>query len=402
MDLVHLPPHSLRLGQVLSFSVRDAQGKLLFAAGQVLSDTPQVRELIQSGGWVAAHETREYQRALAHKMDTLMHQGAPLAKIVQAEAEFRPDRPAARGIETGEAALWADLQLQTHTLLRDPARSELPGRLDELHRRLLERLDAQPDAALMLLIAEAGHDYQNYSARHGLLCLVLAELAARALDWPAAERQALGRAALTMNLAITLQQDRYAGQTELLSPAQRQQLQDHGERAAALLARQGVDDALWLNTVRLHHDAGPGALAGREPADRLARLLHRVDLYAARLSPRRSRPALSATQAARAIHLDELQQSDEAGAALLSAVGLYPPGSLVRLVSGEQGMVLRRGPRPNEPRVAALLGKSGTPLSDPVPRDTRQSAHAVAASLAPHELKLRLNYDKLLKAARSA
>ena len=47
--------------------------------------------------------------------------------------------------------------------------------------------------------------------------------------------------------------------------------------------------------------------------------------------------------------------------------------------------------------VAALLGKSGAPLSEPVPRDTRLPSQAIAASLAPHELKLLVNIEKLLK-----
>ncbi|MFN3861605.1 MAG: hypothetical protein ACK4R2_09055 [Roseateles sp.] len=113
--------------------------------------------------------------------------------------------------------------------------------------------------------------------------------------------------------------------------------------------------------MRLHHEAGPGPLA------------------------------------ARAVFLDELGQPDDAGAALIKAVGLYPPGSLVRLRNGEVGMVFKRGFSANEPLVAVLIGKSGSPLSAPVPRDTRLASQAIAASLAPAKLKLRVNLDTLLR-----
>jgi hypothetical protein len=149
--------------------------------------------------------------------------------------------------------------------------------------------------------------------------------------------------------------------------------------------------------VRLHHDAGPGPLGSRGDGERLARLLRRIDLFGARLAPRRSRNAMSGAAAARAVFLDELGQPDEAGAALIKTVGLYPPGSIVRLANGEVGIVFKRGFSANEPLVAALIGKSGSPLSNPVPRDTRLASQAITASLAPAELKLHVNLEALLK-----
>lgn len=396
MDLVHLPPNSLRVGQVLTFSVRDAEGKLLFASGQTLQNTPQVQALIERGAYVLAHETKEYQRAQLHKMDTLMHQGASLAEITRAEVEFRADR-ATRTVELSETAAWADLQLHAHTLLRDPARDTFLQRFEQLHEAVLARLAPHPDAVLTLLIFDSSQEQQNYSSRHALLSLVLSDLCARQLGWNAEWRGALTRAALSMNLSLTAQQDRMAAQADRPSPVQRQELVGHGDRSAELLRAQGVSDELWLGAVRLHHEAGPGPLAARSPAEQLARVLRRVDIFGARLAPRRSRKALPGASAARAVFLDEMQQPDEAGAALIKCVGLYPPGSLVRLANGEVGIVVRRGHSANEPLVAALLGKSGAPLSDPVPRDTRLATQAVAASLAPHELRLLINMDRLLK-----
>ncbi|OYU26682.1 MAG: phosphohydrolase [Burkholderiales bacterium PBB2] len=397
MELIQLPPHSLRVGQVLSFALRDAEGHLLFAAGQPLPNTPQVQALIARGAWVQAHETKEYQRALAHKMDTLMHQGAVLADIVKVQADFRQEK--AQKVELGEQAAWADLQMHAHSLLREPRVEDFKPRFQQLHNEALRRLLAKPDAVLMLLIFETSQNFQSYSDRHALLCLALAELCARQLGWPDDWRLALTQAALSMNLSITNQQDRLAAQTGQPSPAQQQELVSHGDRSAALLTSLGVRSELWLQTVCLHHDAGPGALAGRAPAEQLARLLRRIDIFGARLSPRRSRAAMAGASAARAVYLDELKQPDEAGAALIKTTGLYPPGSLVRLANGEVGIVFKRGHSATEPLVAALLGKSGSPLSEPVPRDTRLATQAISASLAPQELKLRINIERLLKLA---
>lgn len=401
MDLIPVPAHILRFGQELGFSLRDAEGHLLIARGQVLHNTPQLRAQLERGVFVHAHETREYQRALAHKMDTMVMQGAKLGEIAKAgaavEVEVMIDRAPAPP-STPQAA-WADLQLRAHALLREPRPEDFLPRLEPLLDEVLVRLEAQTDLALLLLVYEASQDFQYYSATHSLLSLVLAEQCARQLGWPEDVRRVLARAALCMNIAITTLQDRLAGQTEVLAETHRAELAAHGDRGAEMLRALGLTDSLCLQVVRLHHEAGPGALAARAMPEQMARVLRRADIFGARLSPRRSRRALSGAAAARAAYLDELNKPDEAGAALIKAVGLYPPGSLVRLANGEVGVVVRRGFSANEPMVAALLGKSGAPLSEPVPRDTRLATHAIAASLAPHELKLLVNLEKLVKLA---
>ena len=396
MDLISIPPNTLRVGQVVPFGIRNAEGKLLIAGGQLLQNTPMVQDLIKFGAYALAHEAKEYQRALNHKMDTLMHQGAALTDIVQARVDIIQEKPAPKP-DLGEQAAWADLQMKAHTLLREPRAADFLSRFEHIRNEALARLLHRPDATLMLLTYEVSQDFQYYSAKHGLLCLALAELCSRQLGWNDEWRLALGQAALSMNLSISAHQERMASQVEALTPAQRMALEAHGAKAAEALTGFGVRADLWLATVQHHHDAVPGPMAQRAPAEALARLLRRIDIFAARLSPRRSRKAQSGAAAARAVYLDETGKPDEAGAALIKTVGLYPPGTVVKLANGEVGLVFKRGYSASEPMVAALLGKSGNPLSAPVQRDTRLAAQAVAASIAPHELKLRVNLDQMLK-----
>ena len=396
-ELIPLPARSLRPGMTLPYNLFDANGKLLFARGQVLRDSPLVRGLVEGGAWVNAEDTVEYQRALAHRLDTLVLQDVPLASIAKADASFRLDTSAPVKIELGPREAWSDLQLRTHALLREAEPVDFAGRLGQLRDAALKRLHAHPDAALTLLIFESSQEYAGYSARHALLTLLLADLVAVQLQLGPELREALQGAALTMNYGAGAAQDQLAAQVDPATPAQRQAMTAHGERAAERLARAGIADEAWLTAVRLHHDAGPGPLDARSHGEKLARLLRRIDLFGAQLSPRRNRQALSGATAARGIFLDEDQQPDEAGAALIKAVGLYPPGSIVRLASGEVGIVCKRGFSANEPLVAALIGKSGNPLSHPVLRDTRLASQAVTASLSPSEFKLRVSLEPLLR-----
>jgi len=396
-DLIQLPAQSLRLGMTLPYDVYDAAGKLLFARGQVLHDSSGARSLLAGGAWVRSEDTLEYQRARAHRLDTLVLQDKPLADIAKADTSFRLDTPPPTKVEQGPREAWSDLLLHTHNLLRDGEPADFPARVAQIRDTALRRLHAHPDATLMLLVFESSHAFEDYSARHALLTLLLCDLVAQQMQLAAPLREALQGAALTMNFGAGAAHDRLASQVDPATPAQRQAMASHGDRAAQRLAAAGVTDEVWLAAVRLHHDAGPGPLAARSDGEKLARLLRRIDIFGARLSPRRSRAAMSGAAAARAVFLDELGQPDEAGAALIKTVGLYPPGSIVRLANGEIGIVFKRGFSANEPLVAALIGKSGSPLSNPVPRDTRLAAQAIAASLAPAEMKLRVNLDALLK-----
>ncbi|XHS79227.1 hypothetical protein ACFJGW_04445 [Burkholderiaceae bacterium UC74_6] len=114
-------------------------------------------------------------------------------------------------------------------------------------------------------------------------------------------------------------------------------------------------------------------------------------------TPRRTRLAQSSAHAARAVYLDENKQPDEAGAALVRTVGLYPPGSLVKLASGEIGMVYRRGERTTAPRVAVLTDAAGRPLPQAVRRETNSPDTAVVESLAPHEFRVPIDMAALLR-----
>jgi hypothetical protein len=295
---------------------------------------------------------------------------------------------------------WDRLTRQTAIVLRGEAPdaawvTQFEALLAE--QRELARRD--PDAALYLLVHMGANEIDRYSAHHAMLCSVAAELCAQALGWPAEERDALARAALTMNLSMSAAQDAMTRQAEPLSQTQRDAVSGHGERSAQLLAAAGVADALWLEVVRLHHDDTARLDGGASPAQRLASLLHRVDLYTAKLSRRASRKPLLPTLAARQTCFDESNHLDAPGSAILRALGLYPPGSFVRLANGEVGIVVRRGAKAHAPLVAALRRSDGGLYLQPMRRDTMLSRHAVVQGISGTDVKVHINHTRVIAAA---
>jgi len=187
--------------------------------------------------------------------------------------------------------------------------------------------------------------------------------------------------------------------TELpLDTRTRALIDNHADNSARMLQAAGMADPAFLAVVRGHHDQSDDAteLSALAPERQVARLLRRVDLFAAKISRRNARAPMSPVQAAREACLGVGGRPDEVGGALLRAVGLYPPGSFVELANGEMGIVLARGRRANLPYVATLISASGNVLGEPALRDTLDQRFAVKSALAPGVVKVRPPHERLL------
>lgn len=291
-----------------------------------------------------------------------------------------------------------DLQLRLNGLLRRPEKESFLQHLGELDQEMVEHIDADADHVLLTLIDRSSTELHQYSSTHAMLVMVLCQMS-RTLIAAGEDQvhQSMRLAALTMNISIVDLQDELSQQLAQLSTDQKERIVSHSAQSEDLLRSSlGCTEPLWLESVKRHHDAIPGALSERTPAERIARLIQRADLFAARISPRKTRPAMSAAAAAQVAYLGEDGKPDEAGAALIKAIGIYPPGCWVGLGNGELAMVLRRGVKAHCPVVAALLGPDGMPLPAPRVRDTEIVLYGIRASLPPGKIKFRPHLATLL------
>ena len=134
----------------------------------------------------------------------------------------------------------------------------------------------------------------------------------------------------------------------------------------------------------------------------MARLIQRADMFAARLAPRASRTPQPPAAAMQACLFDEAQQMDEAGAALIKTVGIYSPGSFVRLATNEIAAVIQRGVNTTMPKVAVLVNREGMPTGEMIVRDTSQREYKITASVPHRNVKVHINLDRLLPLTKSA
>lgn len=166
-----------------------------------------------------------------------------------------------------------------------------------------------------------------------------------------------------------------------------------------MLANLLVSDELWLDVVMRHHDerTDQGQFRDISPANRLARILRIVDRYAAMISPRKSRTGRSTAESIRSLISSHKEQVDDVGPALVRVVGLFPPGTYVRLESAAVAVVMRRSAQSAWPHVAIVVDEEGQPIARPQLHRTANSGTKIASALAASALNLRINHHLILQ-----
>jgi HD-GYP domain-containing protein (c-di-GMP phosphodiesterase class II) len=398
--LVSVSIDSIRIGEPLPFGLMDAEGTLLAAKGYVIASRGELQSLVGRGVslYIDVADSEAHHRAYVGLLHDLVRKEKTLGQIAGTHIS-RAELDTGRGEPDQDDGPpdWLDYQVQANSILRDSGTPQFLPRLVRLQKQLRRHSMRNADGALFALFHLSASELRMYSATHAMLVSVMCGLAAReVLNWPAEQEHVLCLAALTMNLGMTELQDKLAQQLSPLTPEQRQLIDQHAPRSVALLQKLGVNDTAWLEAVRHHHSVPPGPLAAKTEGLRMARLIQRADMFGARLSPRASRIPTAPAAAMQASYFDENRQVDEAGAALIKAVGIYSPGSFVRLNTDEVAVVIRRGANTTTPRVAVLINREGIPMAEPVIRDTSMRDHRIVASVPHREVKVQLNLQRML------
>ncbi len=297
-------------------------------------------------------------------------------------------------------SLWSDLESALSVLLSKPLQvQDFPGKVRSFDLWLQDLVAHDIDAALYLMFQLASTSSVGYSAAHALVCGTLCHIMAQDLRLEQGERDSLVRAALTMNIGMTVLQDELAEQRDRPNGAQQEAIRSHPMESQALLERLFVNDPLWLDVVSQHHSSVTDKipLAEQNPEDRLTRILGTIDRYAAMISPRKSRAGRSATDSVRAIVGQEVDQRDEVSYTLVRSIGLCPPGTFVRLDNGEVAIVLRRSEKANYPLVASLLDAAGLQQSQPNLYQTASGKPRIQSAVARSAVKVELNHRTMVR-----
>lgn len=385
---------ALRLRQPLPIDIWNASGVLLLSKGQVIDAIEQLERL-------ALHQP------LVRESDL---QQLPDGDMTAERLRLPLRRPAAAGLVGGLSAraayldpalAWPELHARLSLMLRrwDSPAWVFPDGIRAMVRQVVELMVHRPDESLFVLLQMLQDRQLAYSAAHALLCAATCHLMAPNAGVQARETESLVAAALTMNLGMSRLHDQLAQQHQPIDEHQHADIRAHPTVGSERLRMLGVQDRLWLQLVQDHHEEASGNGYPRQATElHLAqRLLHLVDLFAARISPRKTRRGLVPQQAMRSLFVQSQAEHTPLGPLLVKALGLYPPGSYVRLQGGEIAVVVRRGQRANTPVALAIINPQGMPLSLPAVRDTERAGHAVLESVNADDVRVRIEPARVFK-----
>ncbi|MBA4178052.1 MAG: phosphohydrolase [Leptothrix sp. (in: Bacteria)] len=352
----------MAVGEPLAFNVLDSQGRLLLAAGQRLFDARQLATLIEREA--CANEAEVQAVRLARRAGDATAAAAPRQRT---------------WFEQVEQQVWA-----LDDLLRIMGRERPPTmapRIEAFADGYIELVERHFDAALYLLVRQHDRRFALYALTHALHTATVCLLTARQLGWEAERQRCVVRAALTMNASIVDLQARMAEQNDAPSKKQLEAIHAHPHQSARLLRDCGVTDTEWLAAVEDHHERGGGAGYPRGLCEvgEVAHLLRAADVFTAKISPRALRAPLSPQVAARQLFQEE--QGGPFAAALIRAIGVYPPGDWVSLKSGDIGIVVQRAVAGRGAVVVALIGANGKAVAGAPRRDTAQAEFTITGPL---------------------
>jgi len=357
--------HQVRVAHPLPFNIRDADGTLLLARGQVIDSAAQLAALRERGVWLDASSN-----------------GATQAQVWQASREQLP-------------ALWAQCMDGVARTLRESARPQFKAALDDAAVPVLALIERDPDLAIFQVVRQQSSPLAEYGAKHSVHAAITSRLVAQRLGWDEPRLGCVFKAALTMNISMLELQGWLATQVTPLTALQREAIRSHPTRSVQILETAGVVDREWLDAVARHHEKpdGTGYPARMREVGELPSLLRRADIYTAKLSARSTRRAMAANRAGREIFMQD--PADPMNHAIVKEFGIYPPGCFVRLVCGETGVVIKRGPTANSPIVASLADRLGQPFAEPVRRDTAVRDYLILEVVDEQTLHVRVPQEKL-------
>jgi HD-GYP domain-containing protein (c-di-GMP phosphodiesterase class II) len=352
----------IKVGEPLPFRVLDVHARMLLGQGQVLVDQQHLDMLLERGAWVEKAQV------------IVVRQERSQPKTSRVPSAYRRITL----FDTWEQRIW-----QLDALLRKAHRHEaVADELAQFGTEQMHLVERDVDVALFMAIRQDDRRFALYALTHGLYSATVALLIGRQLGWDNDKLRCLTCAALTMNVSIGELQAVLAEQLTRPSPRQMDQIRSHPQRSADLLRAAGVNDVAWLATVVGHHERrnGGGYPRGLREANPLVAVLRAADVYMAKISPRAQRAPMLPKLAARQLYEEE--GGGPIAAALIKPLGVYPPGDLVKLRSGEVAVVVRRGASGIAPLVATVSNRQGKASVSTVTRDTSQAEFAIEGAVA--------------------
>lgn len=258
---------------------------------------------------------------------------------------------------------------------------------NELISSIAESLLGNSEVMVHLLNDKVAGEEVYY---HALNVSMLALILGKAMGFDAATLQLIGIAAVFHDIGKEDIPSRILLKTEPLTHPEETLIRQHCETGARMAARGGLPEAA-VQAILQHHEnldgsGYPSGLAG-ESIGRLARVVSIANYYDTLCNPPNITLAVTPYEALSNMFAKRKSWFD-AGmlGRLVHVLGVYPPGSIVRLSSGATGMVISvNSARPLQPQV--LVYDASVPKAEAIILDLEKTPEiSISKALRPNTL----------------
>lgn len=255
--------------------------------------------------------------------------------------------------------------------------------MENLMATIARITEANPDAALAAIHLSR----QTSPLKQPIYCAVIAHLFATQQELDDNRRKALMQAVLFCNITFYEFQVLLNRMDGKLTESQRAKLEKHPLQSAQIMEAAGFMDPQMIKAIRQHHERPDGSgypnrLPSKDISD-LALVVSMCEVYTARIDNRAHRKPVLAREALAHFQNDEDTRIKGLLLNFAKSIGLYPPGTWVKLASGETAIVVQRQKNSPIPIVRALFDGNNIPYMGPVVRDAKMANFKVIGATSP-------------------
>jgi HD-GYP domain-containing protein (c-di-GMP phosphodiesterase class II) len=264
--------------------------------------------------------------------------------------------------------------------------------LNKLSNEIIDSVFDNADVLACLVMLKESNDYL---VEHALNCSILMSIFAKHKGFSQAEVEDLTLAGLLMDCGMALLPKELVSSTEKFTEADLVLMRTHVDIGYEIAERFGDIPPIALDVIANHHERINGlGYPKQKTEDEIslyAQMSAIVDTYDAMLTDRPFRSSASAQNI-----LESLQNDDGFDKQLvnefISAIGLFPVGSLVHLQSGKLAIVVQRNKQnPLKPTVMAFYSIRGKHHTEIKRIDLKRTqTDKIVGSVTPEEFDINL------------
>ena len=256
--------------------------------------------------------------------------------------------------------------------LLDKFNREGIGGLDELESALAPVFNSiwNYQHLLLYLMSDQRPEEENYIYHYSLNTALLSMIIADQLGYSQAQIRILGMGALVHDAGMLKLPDSLRQQEGGFSEREQQMMQKHVNKAL-----RGIPGGPKFEVIKAiitqHHEnydgsGYPEGVSGEE-INPFARIVNLAMTYVAMTQPRRHRRQYGVQHSIREVIYRDKQKFDPVALkGFVRIMGVYPPGSLIKISSGHRALVMKSvSNRPLSPVVRVLTDSEGNRLEEP-------------------------------------